>query len=405
MALAKKCSQKLENHASCTAMARRSADSEHRINFTLWITILALAVFFIWANYSELDTITRGQGAVIANSKTQSIQSFDGGVIENIHVKEGDIVQKNQILVTLEKIKIEAAFREQRSKVAALRAAKARLNAEIFGGQPKFDDDIKDYPQFKINQLKLLERKRSMIKEQIDALELSLRIVKKQLQMTKALVPTGDVSLMEALKLQNQVSDMSAQIENTKNKYFQDTQTELNKIEEDLSASLQTLALRQDQLDHVVLRSPTNGIVKNIRITTLGGVVKPSEEVMQIVPAEDDLVIEAKIKPSDIAFLRKGQNANIKIDAYDYSIYGSLEGKLIYISADTLTEEAKQNEPSYYRIKVQTQGRQFSGRPQEKIEIQTGMTAIVEIKTGKNNVLKYLFKPLIKTIDSSLTER
>ena len=126
---------------------------------------------------------------------------------------------------------------------------------------------------------------------------------------------------------------------------------------------------------------------------------------MQIVPAEDDLVIEAKIKPSDIAFLRKGQNANIKIDAYDYSIYGSLEGKLIYISADTLTEEAKQNEPSYYRIKVQTQGRQFSGRPQEKIEIQTGMTAIVEIKTGKNNVLKYLFKPLIKTIDSSLTER
>jgi len=386
-------------------MARRSADSEHRINFTLWITILALAVFFIWANYSELDTITRGQGAVIANSKTQSIQSFDGGVIENIHVKEGDTVQKNQILVTLEKIKIEAAFREQRSKVAALRAAKARLNAEIFGGQPKFDDDIKDYPQFKINQLKLLERKRSMIKEQIDALELSLRIVKKQLQMTKALVPTGDVSLMEALKLQNQVSDMSAQIENTKNKYFQDTQAELNKIEEDLSASLQTLALRQDQLDHVVLRSPTNGIVKNIRITTLGGVVKPSEEVMQIVPAEDDLVIEAKIKPSDIAFLRKGQNANIKIDAYDYSIYGSLEGKLIYISADTLTEEAKQNEPSYYRIKVQTQGRQFSGRPQEKIEIQTGMTAIVEIKTGKNNVLKYLFKPLIKTIDSSLTER
>jgi adhesin transport system membrane fusion protein len=386
-------------------MARRSDDSEHRINLTLWITILALAVFFIWANYSELDTITRGQGAVIANSKTQSIQSFDGGVIENIHVKEGDTVQKNQILVTLEKIKIEAAFREQRSKVAALRAAKARLNAEIFGGQPKFDDDIKDYPQFKINQLKLLERKRSMIKEQIDALELSLRIVKKQLQMTKALVPTGDVSLMEALKLQNQVSDMSAQIENTKNKYFQDTQAELNKIEEDLSSSLQTLALRQDQLDHVVLRSPTNGIVKNIRITTLGGVVKPSEEVMQIVPAEDDLVIEAKIKPSDIAFLRKGQNANIKIDAYDYSIYGSLEGKLIYISADTLTEEAKQNEPSYYRIKVQTQGRQFSGRPQEKIEIQTGMTAIVEIKTGKNNVLKYLFKPLIKTIDSSLTER
>ena len=386
-------------------MARRSDDSEHRVNLTLWITILALAVFFIWANYSELDTITRGQGAVIANSKTQSIQSFDGGVIENIHVKEGDTVQKNQILVTLEKIKIEAAFREQRSKVAALRAAKARLNAEIFGGQPKFDDDIKDYPQFKINQLKLLERKRSMIKEQIDALELSLRIVKKQLQMTKALVPTGDVSLMEALKLQNQVSDMGAQIENTKNKYFQDTQAELNKIEEDLSGSLQTLALRQDQLDHVVLRSPTNGIVKNIRITTLGGVVKPSEEVMQIVPAEDDLVIEAKIKPSDIAFLRKGQNANIKIDAYDYSIYGSLEGKLIYISADTLTEEAKQNEPSYYRIKVQTQGRQFSGRPQEKIEIQTGMTAIVEIKTGKNNVLKYLFKPLIKTIDSSLTER
>lgn len=385
-------------------MARRE-DDLGGINLTLWITILAITVFFIWAHYSELDTITRGQGVVIANSKTQSIQSFDGGVIENIHVREGDAVQKNQVLVTLERTKIEAAYREQRSKVAALRAAKARLNAEIYGGEPKFDEDIRDYPQFRTNQLKLLERKRSMLKDQVEALELSLRIVKKQLQMTKALVPTGDVSLMEALKLQNQVSDMSAQIENTRNKYFQDTQTELNKVEEDLSASIQSLALRQDQLDHVVLRSPTNGIVKNIRITTLGGVVKSSEEVMQIVPAEDDLVIEAKIKPSDIAFLRKGQPANIKIDAYDYSIYGSLAGKLIYISPDTLTEETKQGEPTYYRIKVQTQGRQFSGRPQEKIEIQAGMTAVVEIKTGKNNVLKYLFKPLIKTLDSSLRER
>jgi adhesin transport system membrane fusion protein len=155
----------------------------------------------------------------------------------------------------------------------------------------------------------------------------------------------------------------------------------------------------------VDLKAPTNGIVKNIRVTTLGGVIKPSEEVMQIVPNDDLLIVEAKVKPSDVAFLKIGLPANIKIDSYDYTVFGTLNGKLTYISADTLTEDLKQGEQAYYRVRVEAQGKRFSSRPNQKLEIQPGMTSTVEIKTGRNTVLRYIFKPVIKTMDESLGER
>jgi adhesin transport system membrane fusion protein len=202
-----------------------------------------------------------------------------------------------------------------------------------------------------------------------------------------------------------QTADLQAQMNNAYNKYLQDTQTEMGKVEEDLASAEQTMAQRKDQLDHVELKSPVNGVVKNVRITTLGGVVKPSEEVMQIVPNDDDLVVEAKVRPADVAFLKPGLDANVKIDSYDYTVYGSLAGKLIYISADTLTEDLKQGEQAYYRVQVKTDGKRFSGRPDSKLEIQPGMTATVEIKTGHNTILKYLIKPVIKTVSESLGER
>jgi adhesin transport system membrane fusion protein len=213
------------------------------------------------------------------------------------------------------------------------------------------------------------------------------------------------VSLADILKLQRQASDLESQIINKRNKYLQDTQAEFSKVEEDLSSTLQLMAQRQDQLSHTDIKSPTNGVVKNVRFTTLGAVIKPSEEVMQIVPIEDSLVIEAKIKPSDVAFLKLGLKTNIKIDAYDYTIYGSLNGKLIYISADTLSEDTKQGEQTYYRIQVQTEGKTFNVKRSQDIEIQPGMTATVEIKTGENTILNYLIKPIIKTMNESMGER
>ena len=380
-------------------------EEERQSKLLLWLIIAILIIFVTWASLSNIDQVTRAQGQVIASSRTQVIQSSDGGIIQELLVKEGDMVKKDDILLRFDKAKVEAAFLETRSKAVALKASQARLNAEIFGGAPKFPLDIKFYPQFKENQLMLLNKRRTAISEDIGASEKMLALAKRELNMSMPLLRTGDVSMSDILKLQRQVADLEAQITNKRNKYFQDNQTELSKVGEDLASAEQQLAQRKDQLEHIEIKSPTNGIVKNVRITTLGGVIKSSEEVMQIVPIEDNLVIEAKIKPSDVAFLKIGLPANVKIDAYDYTIYGSLNGKLIYLSADTISEDLKQGELPYYRIQVQTEGKRFSNRPNDQLEIQPGMTSTVEIKTGSNTILKYLMKPVIKTLNESLGER
>jgi adhesin transport system membrane fusion protein len=231
--------------------------------------------------------------------------------------------------------------------------------------------------------------------------------VQKELNMTRPLLKTGDVSATEVLRLERQIADTQSQITNRKNKYFQDTQAELSKALEDLAGVQQIMAQRKDQLTQTELRAPLHGIVKNVRVTTRGGVIRPGEEVMQIVPLEEDLVIEAKVSPADIAFIKTGMKATVKIDAYDYTIYGDLSGTLSYISADTLSENlnVQQGEQPYYRVQVKTDGRKFSGRPDQKLDIQPGMTSMVEIKTGSNTVLKYLSKPVIKTLNQSLGER
>ena len=372
----------------------------------LWLMVLIILIGGIWAAFSKVDQVTRVKGQVIASSRTQLVQSGDGGIIKEILVSEGDKVKQGQVLVRLDKTKVETSFLETRSKASALRATEARLKAEIFGGEPKFSKDISDYPKFKETQILLLKKRRTAISEEIQSLEGLRLLAQKELSLSQPLLKTGDVSLADILKLQRQVADLQAQITNKKNKYFQDTQAELQKTQEDLSGIEQMLASKQDQLDHTELKAPADGIVKNIRLTTLGGVLKPTEDLMDIVPIEDDLIIECKVKPINIGFIKMGMPVNIKIDAYDYTIFGTLGGKVIYISADTLSEETKQGGQDYYRLRVEATNHQFSKKTEDKrIQIQPGMTAIVEIKTGTNNVLRYLLKPVVKTLGESLGER
>ena len=381
------------------------SNNEKQPQMILWLIVFTLIIFTLWASFSKIDQIARAQGQVIASSRTQIIQSSDGGVIEEMLVKEGDAVKKGDILVRLDKTKVEASYLEAKSKWMALKAQQVRLNAEIAGNQPKFPPELKEYAQFRENQILLLKKRRIAFEQDIQNLEQIHTLAKKELKLSMPLLKTGDVSMAEILKLQRQVADFDSQIINKRNKYFQDIQAELSKVSEELSSTEQLLAQRKDQLDHMELRAPGNGIVKNVRVTTLGGVIKPSEEVMQIVPIEDNLVVEAKVKPSDVAFLKLGLKTNVKIDAYDYTVYGALMGKLIFISPDTITEDLKQGELAYYRIQVQTEGKKFTGRPDQNLEIQPGMTATVEIKIGENTILNYLMKPVIKTLNESLGEK
>lgn len=376
-----------------------------RSRLTLWTTAFSLVVFVTWAYFAEIDQITRAPGQVIASQRSQVIQSQDGGTIEQLLVKDGDTVDRGQVLVRLERARSEASFLEARAKSAGLTATVARLRAEVFGGEPVFPPMLSNYPQFRENQLVLYHKRKAAIDEEVTALQNLLQLAQRELEMTQPLLKTGDVSRTEVLRLERQVAEVTAQITNKRNRYFQDAQAELSKALEDLAGIEQTMAQRMTQVDQTELRAPLHGVVKNVRITTRGGVIRPGEEVMQIVPLEDDLLIEARVMPADIAFIKPGLSATVKIDAYDYTIYGDLPGKLTYISPDTLTEDLRQGEQPYYRVRVRTDGRRFSGRPNEDLEIQPGMTATVEIRTGTNTVLKYLTKPVVKTLSEALRER
>lgn len=387
-------------------MSRHRNNEEKRaIPITLWATFIIITTFFTWASMSEIQQVTRAQGSVIPSSRIQVIQSSDGGVLTEMPVQEGDSVNKGDLLARLDSTKPEAGYLEAEAKVVALRAARARLDAEINGGPLTFPREVNKYPQYKLNQRSLMIKRQNAINEDISTLQAMKALATKELEMTQPLLKSGDVSMADVLRLQRQVADIQSQITNKKNKYLQDTQTEMGKVEEDLTSAEQNLRQRKDLLDKVDIYSPTNGIVKNVRITTLGGVIKPGEEVMRIVPIEDDLLIEVKVKPADIAYVKPGLKVNVKIDAYDYTVYGSLTGEVTYISADTLTEELKQNEQAYYRAQVKTNGRNFTGLSGGKIEILPGMTATAEIITGQHTVLRYLLKPIVKTMSESFGER
>lgn len=371
----------------------------------IWMTLVSVSAFVGWAAYAEVDQVTRAPAQVIPTTRTQVVQSSDGGVVEEMLVRAGDVVERGQLLVRIDRAKVKAGYLEARARAAGVSAVVARLRAEVYNRPPEFDRIVADYPQFRANQIALLAKRRASFREEIAALETQRRITERELRMTEPLLKTGDVSMADVLRLQRQIADIDGQITNRRNKYFQDAQAEMSKAEEDLATLMQALAQRKDQLERTELYAPAKGVVKNVRATTPGAVLRPGDEVLQIVPADDTLIFEARVKPVDIGFLKSGLPATIKVDAYDFGIYGGLDGKVSYISADTLSEDLRQGEQPYYRVQLQASGRTFSKRKDDRMDIQPGMTATVEIKTGTNTVLRYLAKPLIKTLQESLTER
>lgn len=371
----------------------------------LWAVFAALVSFFLWANFSEIDQITRAPGSIIPSSNIQLIQSKDGGVLEKLPISVGQIVEQGQIVAQFETTNAEADFQEAKAQVAALSAAMSRLTAELFGTSPEFSQAASEFPNFIASQKLLFERRQSAKKEEIANLDAILALVREEIEMNEPLLKKGDVSKTEILRLQREEAELVAQRGKVNNDYFQNAQAEFNDTEEELERVSQLLIQRKKQLDGTTLTAPVKGIVKSIRLTTVGGVIRPGEDVLEIVPLEDDLLIEAKVVPQDIGFLKVGLDASVKIEAYDYTIYGDLDGVLSYISADTLEENTQRGDVPFYRVHIRTQGRKFSGRPDADLQILPGMTATVEVKTGKNTVLSYLLKPIVKTLRESMGER
>ena len=380
-----------------------------KFNLNQW-TIVSISLFLValigWSFWAELEQVSRAPAQIIPNGRVQIIQSSDGGVIADIKVREGDRVKKGELLVVLDQVKVKAAVSESQGKVASLMSSMARINAELFDRPLSFPPEVKAFPDFVANQTLLYQKRRQAVQDQVASLEGMLRLARQELDLNKPLVATGDVARADVLRMERGVSDLKAQIVNVRNKYLQDLQAEYTKIEEDLVAAREILAQRTDMLKDTEIRAPADGIVKNIRLTTIGGVLRPGDEVLSIVPTGDALIVEARVSPSDIAYVRVGQTASVKFDAYDSSIYGGAMGKVTYVSPDTIAESKASGDTVYYRVhtsvdtssmKVHTAG--------EKIEIQPGMTATVEIQTGKNTVFRYLAKPITKTFGDAMKER
>jgi HlyD family secretion protein/adhesin transport system membrane fusion protein len=367
---------------------------------------LVIIPFVTWASYAEIDQISHAQGSVIATAKTQEIQSSIDGVIEKVTVKEGDSVKKGDIIVMLDKSQNKVAHEASFSKVASLDATFSRLKAEVYGKALEFSPRVeKNFPDFIESQRELYRLRKLALNDEISSLQDSVRLSQNELNMNMPLVASGDIGKVEVIKLQRQITDLKGQILNKKNKYFQDAQTEMTKVEEELSTREQELADKNITLEKSTINSPMNAIVKNILITTEGARVRPGDLILELVPVGDELIIEAKLQPSDISFIHKGQLAAIKLDAYDYSIYGIFHGTVKYISPDSIIEKTPQGDKPYFRVQISIDKKSLKSKTDKKIEISTGMTAQIDIITGRRTVLDYLSKPVMKTFGQAFHER
>lgn len=371
---------------------------------TLWIAVLGITGLLAWASVSEIGQVTRAQAQIIASERTQEIQAPEGGVLSQLLVAEGEDVKKGQLLAVLEEERAQAAVDDSSGKVAALKITVARLEAEVYGTPLVFDESLKPYKQFIRNQTSLYNKRRKVIEQDVASLKKMLGLAQEELRLNEPLLKYGDVSRADIIKLRRQVADIEAQIANKENKYFQDAQADMTKAQEELRTQQEQLRDRNQVLEEKTLEAPTDGVVKNIQVTTIGGVVRPGEIVMEILPTSSDLVVEAKVSPADIAFIKLKQTASVKLDAYDFSIFGAMVGEVIYISPDTLEEDTPKGKQPYYRVQIRIKEAEFKGRGEE-IVIRPGMTASVDIKAKDRTVLSYLTKPITKTLSQGMGER
>jgi len=383
----------------------QDATNSHRASWHFRIIVIGVLVLVAWAYIGKIDQVTRAQAIIMPLERTQLVQSPDGGVITQLHVREGEEVKAGQILVTLQKERAQAAVDDASAKVAALRITLARLQAEVYGTPLKFATDLHLYSEYIRNQTDLYNKRRTAFRDDIAALRNIIKLAEEELAMISKLDASGDVSRAEVLRLQRSVADIRAQMVNKQNKYFQDAQAEMTKAQEDLSTQTEQLRDRHQLLEHTELTAQKDAVVNNILVNTLGGVVRPGETIIELLPLSDNLIAEAKVPSSDIAFVIIGQEASVKLDAYDSSIFGSLLGTVSYISPDVLTEDTPRGPFSYYRVHIQITSSEFKGDKARDIKLRPGLSASVDIKAMERTVLSFITKPITKTFGQSMGER
>lgn len=411
----------------------------------LWTVCACIIVFIGWACFANLDEVTRGQGRVIPSSEVQQIQHQEGGIIDEFLAREGDKVTKGQVIIRLRDVGAASDLGASTARYMGLQAKKYRLMAEAEGlVAPEFPEDViaaapesvqEELNAFRANrqslesQLLVFEQQASQRRQEVNEISTRIRdtqrmidLTNQEINMTRPMVDRGSAPKMEMLQLEQRlteqqgqlnglraslpransaVGEVSARIKDMRQTAKTEAQSELSTVLIEIKTIEKTLAGLEDTRNRTDITSPVDGIVKDLRINTVGGVVKPGDVIVEIVPNDDQLLVEANIRPSDIAFIHPGQRAMVKITAYDFSVYGGLEGEVIDISADTITNEKGE---SFYRVKVRTHENSLRRKGKE-LPIIPGMVASVDVLTGEKTVMQYLMKPFIKTLDNALHER
>lgn len=403
---------------------------------------LSILIFLIWAALAQVDEVTRGSGKVIPSRQLQIIQSVDGGVVSEILVKEGELVQQDQLLMQIDQTRFVSSVRESRAQYLSLQARAARLRA-LADGVPFVppEEVLKEDPETVRQEAQLYAARRDELEAGIaiarqqltqrqqelaemrakrDQAAQGYELTSRELSVTRPLIQSGAVSEVELLRLERDVvryrgerdmagaqiariqaaiAEAQRKIEERELTFRNEAGKELSEVMGKLNALTETEVGLSDRVKHSAIRSPVKGAVKRLLVTTVGGVVQPGKEVVEIVPVEDALILEAKIQPKDIAFLRPGQHALVRFTAFDFAIYGGLEGTLEHIGADTVTDEEGN---AFYVVRVRTNRPDFGNA---NLAIMPGMVADVDIMTGKKSVLSYLMKPILRAKNYAFTER
>lgn len=369
----------------------------------IWLALAGLLIFVAWAWWAILDEVTVGTGKITPSSHAQVIESLDGGIVSAMLVREGDIVERGQMLARLDPTRFQSNYGESAARVRALRASSERLRSELTGEPLRFSEESMREPDLVARERQLYESRRRNLNETVANLQKTYQLVMSELRMTQPLVAKGAASEVEVIRLQRQATELQGKIDEARNQFAVRAREEQVKTNADLDAQIQAMSGKADQVDRATLFSPVRGIVKDIQVTTVGGVLQPGGKLMEIVPLEDQLLVETRINPRDIAYIRPGLPATVKVTAYDSSIYGNLTGQVEVVSPDTLQDEVRRDQ-FYYRVYVRTQSAELQNKRGQRFPILPGMVANVEIKTGQKSVMDYLIKPLNK-VNEALRER
>jgi adhesin transport system membrane fusion protein len=415
-----------------------------KMRWVLYFWLIAFTIFIVWASLTEIDEIVRGSGEVVASGENRIVQNLEGGIVKKIMVKVGDSVEKGQPLLKIDNQKSEAQLSSATIKEWELQAKMARLKAEAEGRDFEVPAGLEESMPLLVENERSLYRSRQ---KQIDAriralkdqkrqkeqelvetrqkivhLERTEALIDKEVAMMRPMVAQGVKSKVAFMKLQREQSKIAEELTSAKNSiprieasiseevnnieeaessFRNEAKKELNEVTAEAMRVKESSNALGDQMDRTLVRSPIKGVIQKLYIHTVGGVIKPGENLVEIVPTDDTLWLEVKIKPSDIAFIYPGQKANVKFTAYDFRIYGGLEGEVVHISADTVKEQKRK---AFYVIHIKTK-KNYLGTKKKPMKIIPGMTVSVDIMTGKKTVMDYIMKPILKAKQYTFTER